>query len=537
MRLSQSGRKRALIVNCYADETRRPAARAHKIPQTIGPQFLAGGFHPDRWDIRLYNEMSHGPLEDAGLLGWPDILVLTGLITSLDRMRHVTAYARTRNPAVVVVGGGHVVRAFPQYCGTFMDYACVGDAEEIQDVIREAFGASFAADELFPRFDLEDWIGTVGYVEGSRYCNYKCTFCTLTAEGRKYKPYGKDYIRRQFLAAGKKRVITFLDNNFYGSDRKSFRERVEVAGEMRDIGQIDGWAALVTNDFFFKQSNMDLAKEAGCYALFTGVESFDPEWNARQNKRHNTVRPQVDIIHDCLESGIVFFYGLMLDLATRSIMNIRRELEFILDSPDITLPCYLSMPIPIPVTPFFYDCLDGDLILPSTKIRDLESTTISLRTLDPLAEAAGFMRDLQSLRGYRMRVLKHSVAFARKYRKRLNRDQMTIALANGALIMAPLMATIPRRIGRRSAPRTFISTTEPLDRFYEPAFRVDAKYEGYFQPTMLTDEHGRISDVIADDVAAGRPKVAAVGGVPMPMASTSTNRRPRGRTESAKATQ
>ena len=461
----------------------------------MGPLFLAGGFNPDRWDIRLYNEHSHGTLEDGDLLAWPDVLVLTGLITSLDRMRQLTAYVRTRNPAVLIVGGGHVVRAFPKFCRTFMDYACLGDVEEIQDVIRDAFGPSFAADELFPRFDLDDWIGTVGYVESSRCCNLKCSFCTLTAEGRPYTTVGWDHLRRQFQALGKKRIVTFVDNNFYGSDRQSFRERVECDGEMRDAGLIGGWGALVTNDFFFKKDNVERAVRAGCKTLFTGVESFDTAWTAKHNKRQNSVGSQVEIIRDTLEAGIAFIYGLMLDLSTRSIRDIRSELDFVLAQPDITLPCYLSMPIPIPRTPFFYDCLDEGLILPSTKIRDLESATVCLRTLDPQPEAAAFMADLQTLRGYRSRVARHSLGFARRYRRKLTGDGLIIALA--------------------SAPRTFVSTTEPLDRSYVPTFRLDRRYESYFEPTMLTDANGRIGEDLAEDISEGRPRVAAVGRLPL----------------------
>jgi len=73
------------------------------------------------------------------------------------------------------------------------------------------------------------------------------------------------------------------------------------------------------------------------------------------------------------------------------------------------------------------------------------------------------------------------------------------------------MATLPTRIGKRRAPRTFLSTTEPLDYFYDPAFRVDAKYESYFDLIMLTDSAGRISDALAEDVEAGRPRVATAG--------------------------
>jgi hypothetical protein len=254
-----------------------------------------------------------------------------------------------------------------------------------------------------------------------------------------------------------------------------------------------------------------MAVEAGCLTLFTGVESFDRDWNMQHNKKQNGVRPQVEIIQGALEAGIVFMYGLMIDLSSRTIANVREEIELILDKPQITLPTYLSMPIPIPVTPYFYECLDGDLILPGTKVRDLDATTLCLRTVNSQRDAVDFMDSLTTLRGYRSRVAKHSVKFYRKYRNHFTRDQMLIGLSGGALIASPLMATLPTRIGKRRASRTYVSTTEPLDLFYDPAFRVDARFESYFEPTMLTDSAGRIGDDLAEDIQAERPREAAVG--------------------------
>jgi hopanoid C-2 methylase len=499
-------RRRVLIVNCHADETRRAVARTRKVPQTLGPIFLAGGFHPARCEIRLYNEHSHGPLEDEQLLGWPDMLVLTGLTTALDRMRQVTAYARTRNPAVIVVGGGHAVRAFPRFCAGFLDYACLGDIEEIREVIAAAFGAPFAAEPMRPRFDLANWIGRIGYAESTRYCNFACSFCTLTAERRPYAMLDADELRAQLLLAGRRRVMVFLDNNFYGSDRRSFAARLACVRQQCEAGQFDGWCALVTSDFFARRENVARVRAAGCLALFTGVESFDTGWTAAQNKRQNGVRPQVDVIRECLEQGLVFSYGLMADLSTRTIAQVRAELDAIVAAPEITLPAYVSLTIPLPGTPYFYDCLDARLILPRTKVRDLESTTLSLRPLDGLAAAAAFVRELQTMRGYRARIARHTLAFWRRYRTRFRSDQMAIALSNAALLTAPVLATLPRRVGARAAGRTHISTTEPLDRWYTPAFRVESRYRSYFEPTLLTDEQGDIGATLAEDVDAGRPQ-------------------------------
>jgi hypothetical protein len=498
--------KRALIVNCYADETRRAVARAGKVPQSLGPAFLAGGFHRDRWDLRIHNEHSDGPLEDPDLLGWPDVLVLTGLLTSLDRMRHITAYARTRNPRVIVVGGGHVARALPRFCATFMDVVCQGDVEEIREVITDLFGPGYASEAMEPRFDLAHWIGrTVGYAESSRYCNFKCSFCTLTAEGRRYDTVPVDALRRQLLSTGPKRILNFNDNNFYGSDRASFQARVACVRERWEAGQYGSWGALVTGDFFLDPGNLALIKASGASALFSGVESFDVAWTASQNKKQNTLRPQVEMIRECLEAGIVFLYGLMLDLGTRSIAEVRRELETVFGCDEITLPGFLSLPIPFPGTPYFYQCLDAGSILPNTRIRDLDSTTITVWPLDPLPVAAAFVRDLQSARGFRRQILRHSFRFARRYRRHLSAEQLFLALVNGLFIAAPLLSTMPRRLGGRQAPRTHVSTTEPLDLVYTPAFRVEARFQKHFEPARVTDGTGRLADDLGIDIEAARP--------------------------------
>jgi len=106
-------RKRVLVVNCYFDDSRQPIHKTTKIPQAVGPIYLAGAFSRELCDVRCYTELASGPLEDEQLLSWPDMLVLTGLTNSFDRMLHLTAYARTKNPKVIVVAGGPPVRSLP----------------------------------------------------------------------------------------------------------------------------------------------------------------------------------------------------------------------------------------------------------------------------------------------------------------------------------------------------------------------------------------------------------------------------------------
>lgn len=510
-------RKRVLIVNCYFDDSRQPIRRTNKIPQAVGPIYLAGAFARDLCDVRCYTELASGPLEDEGLLGWPDMLVLTGLTNGFDRMLHLTAYARSKNPKVIVVAGGPPIRSLPLLSKKVFDYACLGDIEELSDVIAEAFGPAYVARQMLPRYDLAYWLGRIGYVETTRYCNFRCSFCALTAEGRPYQTYDLDYIRKQIMASGKRKRMFFLDNNFYGSDRTHFRARIGLINEMRRARQFQHWGALVTNDFFRSDENLRVVKEAGCELLFSGLESFDNDWLRSFNKLQNTSSPQVEMVTKSLNAGVVFSYGLMLDVTTRSIADLRRELEFITGTPEITIPSFITLSIPLLGTPYFYECVQKGTLLPNTKLRDMDGTTVLQRPLDDLDEVVKFVSDLQSLRGFHGRVVNHAARFTRLYRTKLTKMQMVLALGNSLLTCAQPLSTSLTGLGwikARPRPRTFISSTEPLDHMYTPAFRVDSRFESYFRPTMVTDKSGQLhEDLIESGVlrmnAARRVAVGA----------------------------
>ena len=501
-------RKRVLVVNCYFDDTRRPIRRTTKVPQAMGPVYLAGAFARETCDVRLYNELTSGPLEDEQLLGWPDMLVLTGLTNGFDRMLQLTAYAKTKNRRVIVVAGGPPVRQLPQLAARFFDYACLGDIEELRDIARAALGAPYAAEEMLPRFDLAYWITWVGHVESTRYCNFHCSFCALTGEGHGYQTYDLAYLRKQIVALGAKKHVLFIDNNFYGSDRRHFEARLELIKELRGQGHLQDWGAILTNDFFAKDENLRRARAAGCELLFSGVESFDADWLRSFNKLQNVVHPTVEMITRCLEAGIVFCYGLILDPTSRRVSDLRRELDFITATPQITLPSFLTMSIPLLGTPYFFETVRRRALFPATKLSDMDGLTIMMEPLDPLPEVVAFLRTMEAMRGYKLRVLRHAAGFVRRYRGRLNRMQLTLALANAAITCTPNLAYSFKGAGwrmRHTQPRTYVSTTEPLDDQYTPKFRVDARYTRHFQPTMVTDERGELA---ADMLDSGLFKTA-----------------------------
>jgi hypothetical protein len=466
----------------------------------MGPVYLAGAFAPETCELRLYNEQYSGVLDDLDLLAWPDMLVLTGLTSAFDRMLHLTAYARTLNEKVVVVAGGPAVRALPRHSRRFFDYACAGDIEQLQVVIRDVFGLGCVAPEIFPRFDLLPAGGMIGYVESSRNCNFRCNFCSLTGEGGKYQKYDLDYLRRQICAAGKRQII-LIDNNFYGNDRDFFLARLDLLRDMVRQGRIKGWSALVTGDFFRRPDNLELASAAGCHGLFSGIETFDPEILRSYNKRHNTLTPQVEMIRSCLRAGIIFTYGIMLDPATRRLADLRREIEFIVETPEITLPAYFTLAIPLLGTPYFRECLDAGALFPNVRLRDLEGVTLAMRPLDPVDDVVAFLGGLPSLRGYRRRVLRHALGFLRLYRGALSPMQLYTAMISAALICTETTATSPGRLFHRRTPQTYHAATQALDPQYRPIMRLDSAYERHFRPTMVTDGTGALAADLAADLS------------------------------------
>jgi hypothetical protein len=476
-------KKKVLIVSCRFDEDRYGAARPWRVPQAMAPAFLSAGFNAALCEIRLYSELYSGPLNDKELLSWPDMLVLSGLQVDFDRFLHLTAYARTLNPKVIVVAGGSLIEVLPKFSSRFFDYCCPGPVEEIREVIRNAFGKSYVAETHNPRHELAYWNKGLAYVESSRYCNFHCNFCTMSIKARPYEIYDADYIRRQILLTGRKRIF-FLDNNFFGNDVHKFERKLETLREMKERGELHAWGAELTADFFLKERNLKMAKAAGCRALFCGVESFDQKSLISFDKRQNVAADQVDLIRRCLDSGILFLYGLMPDPTRRTLSSIRNEFEFILNHDEIPLPSYITLPIPLLGTPLFFQYLSNGEILPGTRIRDLDGTTLSLRPLEPLEAFSAFWPDLLRWSGCKSEMLSRTRRFLRRYREKIDGFEKFVSIGNVATLMLPKY---------RNKRRTFISSTECLDPQYEPAFRVSSRYESYFKAVVLVDKTGNLN--------------------------------------------
>ncbi|MFT4862664.1 MAG: radical SAM superfamily enzyme YgiQ (UPF0313 family) [Pseudohongiellaceae bacterium] len=505
-------RKKVLIVNCYFPEARESIRRNNEIPDTAAPVLLAGYFNAENCDLKLYNEVNSGFIEvfKPELIDWPDMVVLTGLTAAFDRLLHVTAYIKSANPKAIVVAGGHAIRSLPTYSQQFFDYTCLGDVEEIQEVITDTFGADYVAEVFSPRYDLAYWMRHLGYVESTRNCNFRCGFCSLTAAGRPYQVTSNDYLERQLDNLGKRFAVVFNDNQLMGDGSKTFADRIQQVKRRIDQGQFQHWFGFVTDTFFWDEANIRLAKETGCISLFVGVESFvDQAWLDKVNKNQNSRQNQVELIAKCLDAGILFKYGLVFDPTERTTEQMYQEMDIICDNPDIPLPLFTFTATPFPGTPMFKERVEKDQILPNTKMRDLESSTLCVKPMQPIEEVVDFIKTGKNFRNYRSRALKHQLQFLKRYKHSLNWKQKIYANMCMTAMLYPRAFSSPLSYTKTLRPRTHVSTTERLDDIYTPCLPIESKYEHYFNPTVLIDEGGQINSRLQDDALGGSKKSAA----------------------------
>ena len=501
--------KKVLILNVYFPEMRESIKRVNEAPNTSAPVLLAGYFSQTHCEVKLYNEVNSGSIEifDPDLLSWPDMVVLTGLTAAFDRLLHVTAYVRTANPDVIVAAGGHGVRALPRYSERFFDYTCLGDVEEIKEVITDAFGPEYVGKEFTPRYDLAYWMKTFGYAESTRNCNFKCAFCSLTGVGRKYDVQSMEYLQTQMDQMGKRTIFFFQDNQIMGSGYDSLKERLMEVQKRREAGQFKYWAGFVTDTFFWDEKNIDLARETGCMSVFVGVESFDDSvWLKSVNKKQNSRNSQVDLIRRCMDGGVLFQYGLVFDPCEQTLEQMHRELEIICDNPEIPPPNFIFMSIPFPGTPFFHDRLAKGLILPGTRMRDLEASTLTVKPIDPIEDVVHFIKNARNFRGYRWRFIKHHVKHLWRYRKSMNGVQLLLSALSAGAILAPGKFSSPGAIFVRKRNRTNVSTTDHLDPVYTPRLPVADEYRQYFEPTVILDAKGEVNPLLRDDLLDTRFK-------------------------------
>ncbi len=284
------------------------------------------------YDVRVY-------IESLRRWDWPRILEsdLVGLTVNSAEVRECYRLAREirERARVPVVMGGYHVTYMAEEALDHCDYVIRGEGEatlaELTDEllqgsgnVEQVLGLSYRSRDgeilhnaerpllqdidLIPdqsliegyreyhRRPFQRFFPTGALVASSRGCPYDCTFCSIIEIFNRSMRFRSpeaviEDIRQQTRLTGRNYVY-FVDDNFSAHTRRCkqlLRHLIDARLGLR-------FSAQVRLEFSQDEEFIELMKEAGCYMVFIGFESINPETLIDFKKRQT-----VEEIRDCIE--------------------------------------------------------------------------------------------------------------------------------------------------------------------------------------------------------------------------------------------
>lgn len=230
-----------------------------------------------------------------------------------------------------------------------------------------------------------------------------------------------------------------------------------------------------------------------CRGLFAEIESLDPEFIASHQKRQNASGASrlLDDLAYAASLGMIVTYGYLFDPRMTDIAQMERELRAILNSDVLHHPFFLAFVAPLAGTKLFWDAAEAGELLPNLRLRDLDGRCVAYRnTKDPPEALAEFARSIfTNAEVYIRRGMR-----TRRFFQHLFRQGWRRPVSNYLFIENRMRLT---RLGRKHSKmsRTYMGGSDILDPQYNdvPKDIAPAERELYFDPILVTDEHGALA--------------------------------------------
>lgn len=501
--------KRILVLCAHLHED-RAAKRDHEWLQPMAGLHVASLLDRRRYSVSLYHEMWSGPFDRVSIRpsGYA-VVFLTGLQMDFDRMRQLSFFFR--RAGTLVVAGGSICTLFPEFAGRFFDVVCAGGVEAVADVMRDYEAGSMKSVYRSPQHKISSYeldhslLNEAGvtlpahYIEASRGCNFSCDFCSLPAERARHAVYALPELERtidnairtspRFSLRRLYPMIWFIDNNF----SNNVPHLRAVCNLLKKDKRIRMWGALVTQDVLRNRGLIKLMAESKCCGLFAGIESLDPEFIASHQKRQNAsgASSLLDDLAYADSLGMIVTYGYLFDPRMTDIAQMERELRAILNSDVLHHPFFLAFVAPLAGTKLFWEAAEASELLPNLRLRDLDGRCVAYRTTkDPPEALAEFARNIfTNAEVYMRRGMR-----TRRFFQHLFGQGWRRPLSNYLFVENRMRLT---RLGRKHSKmaRTYMGGSDILDPQYKdvPNDISPAERELYFDPILVTDEHGALA--------------------------------------------
>ena len=288
-----------------------------------------------------------------------DLVAITSTTGGSGRMYELADALRARGHAVIL-GGTHA-SLLPGEALAHADAVAVGEAERsfprmLADFQRRRLGGVYRQEENLPlaglpvpRYDLlEDEFRFRCFVQATRGCPHRCSFCTLKQLDHHFRTRPvREVIRDIEACEGRtwlqRKMVWFWDDNLTG-DRDHARALFEALRPLRRW-----WWTQASIDVAQDRGLLRAAAASGCLAMFVGVESFSARNLLAVRKRQNRVEDYRRAVRTFHEAGIAVQAGIIVGLDDDTPESIRSIPEAVAEiGVDLA---FLNVLTPFPATP------------------------------------------------------------------------------------------------------------------------------------------------------------------------------------------
>ncbi|MHC4258984.1 MAG: B12-binding domain-containing radical SAM protein, partial [Planctomycetota bacterium] len=275
---------------------------------------------PDDFEVDLWDEPVHGPIDGSANLKSYDLVGVTGFVGHLPRANAIAALCRREGIPVVIGGPG--VSKQPHFCQDAFDHLFLGEAEFIwpqfladwkegkaRRVYRQVGGVDLALAPP-PRWDsLADCAQyyRAGAVQTSRGCPFDCEFCDVRLLfGAHFRTKPIDNVLQEVANLEKLgfSALVFCDDNFVGSPRYAKELLRELISLNNSFRQPLRFAAEMSLNIARDEELLELLADAGFAEVAIGVESPNQESLKEAGKRPNYGRNVAEDIRKIQSYGI-----------------------------------------------------------------------------------------------------------------------------------------------------------------------------------------------------------------------------------------
>jgi pyruvate-formate lyase-activating enzyme len=511
MSAHRNGERRlaALVICAHLNSDRGTAPDRGFMQPSSGLQ-IASLIDRAWFDVRLYHEMWHGPLDTANLPD-ADIVFLNGLQKDFDRQRQLSYFYRRRG--AITVAGGSICTLFPEFATRFFDVVCSGGVDVVPEIIDDYRNGRLRAIYSSPQTRLTEYAvdyrllaanGIGGYthlIESSRGCNFRCDFCVIPAEKARHTHYGTARVMRTIddaIAASPRFSIKrffpmmfFIDNNF-GNNPAELRA---LCAALKRHPRVKAWGALVTQDVLRNRELIVEMARSKCGGLFTGLESLDPEFLKSHDKRQNVTYANtlLDDVAFAQRQGITITYGYLFDPRMSTVADMTRQVRDVLENDRLPFPSFFSFVAPLAGTKLFWESAERGELRPNVRLRDLEGFAVAYQRCssadDEITAFARVLFERLDLVAGRRALLRKTIKMILATGWRKPGFWFTTYLNNDRVRKL-------QSIFKPPGPRTYIAGTDVLDPQYgcHPDDVSPEDKRRYFDPVVVTDEHGELAE-------------------------------------------